>query len=45
MKFVKGIVIGSMITAGAYMLYADNMGLNRKKMMKQGRKLMKKMGM
>ena len=45
MKFVKGIVIGSMLTAGAYMLYSDNMEMNRKKVMKKGRKLMKKMGM
>ena len=45
MKFIKGIVIGSMLTAGAYMLYSDNMESSRKKMMKQGRRFMRKMGM
>ena len=45
MKFIKGVVIGSMLTAGAYMLCSDSMESNRKRMMKQGRRLMRKMGM
>ena len=45
MKLVKGILLGSMLTAGAYMLYSDNMEMSRKRMMKKGKKLMKKMGM
>lgn len=45
MKFVKGILVGSMLTAGIAMMYADNMGLNKNKMMKQGKKLAKKIGM
>ena len=42
MKFTKGIIIGSMITAGVMMMYSDNM--NTKKMMKKGKQLMRKMG-
>ena len=42
MKFTKGIIIGSMITAGVMMMYSDNM--DTKKMMKKGKQLMRKMG-
>lgn len=45
MKFVKGILIGSMLTAGIAMVYADSMGLDKNKMMKKGKKLVKKIGM
>lgn len=42
MKFTKGIILGSMITVGIMMMYADNM--DSKKMMKKGKQLMRKMG-
>ena len=42
MKFTKGIIVGSVITAGIIMMYADNM--DTKKMMKKGKQLIKKMG-
>ena len=42
MKFTKGIIIGSMITAGIMMMYSDNM--DTKKMMKKGKQMMRKMG-
>ena len=42
MKFTKGIIIGSMITAGIMMMYTDNM--DTKKMMKKGKQIMRKMG-
>ena len=42
MKFTKGIIIGSMITAGIMMMYTDNM--DTKKMIKKGRQLARKMG-
>lgn len=42
MKFTKGIIVGSVITAGILMMYADNM--DTKKMMKRGKQLVKKMG-
>ena len=37
MKFTKGIIIGSMITAGIMMMYTDNM--DTKKIMKQKKHL------
>lgn len=43
MKFTKGIIVGSVITAGIMMMYADN-NMNTKKMMKKGKQLVKKMG-
>lgn len=42
MKFAKGMIIGSMITAGVMMMYTDNM--DTKKMMKKGKQLIRKMG-
>lgn len=44
MKFVKGLVMGSLITAGAMMMYSDGMEDSRKKVVKTGRKLAKKVG-
>lgn len=38
MKFVKGIVIGSAVTATAWMLYSEGM-LNKKRIMRQYRKI------
>ncbi len=43
MKFVKGMLLGSMITAGAYMMYNEGM-MNPKKIMKKGRKMARKIG-
>jgi len=43
MKFVKGVVLGTAITAAAYMMYTEGM-LNKKKMMKQARRWANKMG-
>ena len=43
MKFAKGIIIGSVITAGIMMMYTDD-NMNTKKMMKKGKQLMRKMG-
>lgn len=43
MKFLKGIVTGMVITCGAYMAYAEcNSSSN--KMLKKGKKIMKKLG-
>jgi len=43
MKFTKGIILGSVITAGIIMMYADN-NMDTKKIMKKGKQLMRKMG-
>ena len=44
MKFTKGIIIGSMITAGIMMMCADD-NMNTKKMMKKGKQMARKMGL
>lgn len=43
MKFMKGIMIGGLITTGLVMMYSEGM-MNKKVMMKKGRKMAKKMG-
>jgi len=35
MSFVKGIMIGSLITAGTMMMYSEGLDENKKKMMKK----------
>jgi len=45
MKFVKGIVIGGLITTGLLMMYSDSDMMNKKKLMKKGRQFARKMGM
>lgn len=44
MKFVKGVMIGTLISAGAIMWYTDNLNMNKKKMVKKGKQFAKKMG-
>lgn len=43
MKFTKGLLLGSMITAGVMMMYVDN-NMSTKKMMKKGKQFARKMG-
>ncbi len=43
MKFTKGLIIGGLITTGVLMMYQDSNIMN-KKMMKKGKKFIKKMG-
>jgi hypothetical protein len=43
MKFVKGMLLGGMITAGAYMMYSEGV-MDPKKIIKKGRKMAKKIG-
>ena len=42
MSFVKGMVVGTMISAGIMMMYTD--GINKKNVMKKGKQMAKKMG-
>jgi len=46
MKFAKGMLIGGIIATGVLMMYneGDMMNMNKKKMMKKGKKFIKKMG-
>lgn len=43
MKFVKGMLIGTMVAAGMAMMYNDGM-MNKKRIMRRGKKLAKKLG-
>lgn len=45
MKFVKGMVVGSLISAGIALMCTDNMQPNRRKMVKMGKQFARKMGM
>lgn len=45
MKFTKGVILGSIITAGAMMMYSEGIDTSKKKMMKKGKQLAKKMKM
>lgn len=45
MKFIKGMIIGGIITTGVAMMYSDGMGSTKKKMMKKGKIFAKKIGM
>lgn len=44
MKFMKGILIGGIVTAGIAMIYAESMDEGRRKMMKKGKQFAKRMG-
>ena len=44
MKFVKGMVIGGLISAGVAMMCSETMQTSRKKMVKMGRQFARKMG-
>ncbi len=45
MKFIKGMLIGGLITTGIVVMYAESTGMmNKKKMMKKGKQVAKKMG-
>lgn len=44
MKFIKGMLIGSIVSAGIVIAYTETMGQDKKKMMKKGKQMIKKMG-
>lgn len=44
MKFVKGMVMGTIISAGVMMMYNDRKSMKKNKMVKKGKQFIKKMG-
>ena len=44
MKFVKGMIIGGMVSAGAMMVYKEMTEKNKKQMIKKGKQFARKMG-
>ena len=45
MKFVKGMIVGTLISAGVVMAYTDTMNVTKRKMIKKGKQFAKKLGM
>ena len=45
MSFMKGVMIGSLITAGTMMMYSEGIDESKKKMMRKGKQIAKKMKM
>lgn len=45
MKFIKGVVVGSLLTTGFIMMCADTNTLGKSKWMKSGKKIIKKIGL
>ncbi len=44
MKFIKGMIMGTVISAGAMMIYSEMSGSTKKQMMKKGKQFAKKIG-
>ena len=44
MKFVKGMMLGSLVTAGAMMMYSETVDNNKRKMIKKGKQFARKVG-
>ena len=44
MKFVKGMVIGTMVSAGIAMMYMESTNRTKKNIMKKGKQVARKMG-
>ena len=44
MKFMKGLMIGGLLTTGIVMMYSETGMMAKKKMMRKGRNMAKKMG-
>ena len=44
MKFVKGMLVGGLLSAGVTTIYAGAMEQNKKKVMKKGKQFARKLG-
>ena len=44
MKCMKGFVLGGLVTTGLVMMYTETGMMNKKKMMRKGKQLVKKIG-
>lgn len=45
MKFTKGLMLGTLLTAGAMMMYSEGVDTSKKKMVKKGKQLIRKIRM
>lgn len=44
MKFVKGVMIGTLVSAGVVWMYNETTTKDKKKLMKKGKKFLKELG-
>ena len=44
MKFVKGMLVGTIVSAGLVIAYTETMGQDKKRIIKKGKQMIKKMG-
>ena len=45
MKFAKGVMVGTLVSAGIMWMYSETMGKDSKKIMKKVKKIIKQMGL
>ncbi|MCI8276546.1 MAG: hypothetical protein HFJ46_01210 [Clostridia bacterium] len=45
MKFMRGVLIGGLITAGTMMMYSEGIDSSKKKMVKKGKQFARKIKM
>ena len=45
MKFLKGVMVGTLVSAGVVWMYSETSGKDKKKKKKKGKQLLKNMGM
>ena len=45
MKFLNGVMIGSLITAGAMLFYSESVDDGKKRMVKKGKQFARKIGL
>ena len=45
MKFIKGVMIGTLVSAGAIWMFSEASNMDTKKMMKKGKQIARKMKM
>ena len=43
MKFAKGLALGALITASAMMIYSEDIDDSKKKIMKKGKQMLRRM--
>lgn len=45
MKFIKGVMIGTLVSAGAIWMFSEASNMDTKKMIKKGKRILKNMVM
>ena len=45
MKFLNGVMVGSLITAGAMIIYSETVDESKKRMVRKGKQIARRIGM